>query len=132
MNDTHLGAELLELLGELRPRHLEWRDCKVRAVLAPSQKVALGHAVIEEHGRVFGAYGTADMVHIVRVRYRRHSEEAIRRHSRGNQEAIQRQSRGNQEAAMNDTHLPSSTSTAYTPAVLPSSFPKPLAVLYVQ
>ena len=59
MNDTHLGAELLELLGELRPRHLEWRDCKVRAVLAPSQKVALGHSVVEEHGRVFGAYGTA-------------------------------------------------------------------------
>jgi len=98
MNDTHLGAELLELLGELRPRHLEWRDCKVRAVLAPSQKVALGHAVIEEHGRVFGADGTADMVHIDRVRNQRHSEEAINRQSRGNQEAIDRQSRGNQEA----------------------------------
>jgi hypothetical protein len=85
MNDTHLGAELLELLGELRPRHLEWRDCKVRAVLAPSQKVALGHAVIEEHGRVFGADGTADKVHIDRVRNRRHSEEAINRQSIGNQ-----------------------------------------------
>jgi hypothetical protein len=34
---------------------------------------------------VFGADGTADMVHIDRVRNRRHSEEAINRQSIGNQ-----------------------------------------------